>query len=111
LKIAISCDGNEVSEHFGRCEKYIIFEAEKGKLKSKIGLANPGHEPFFLPRFLKERGVQKIICQGIGPRATNLFEQLGIEVIAGISGNVDEVIEKYLKGELETAESTCEHLK
>lgn len=111
MKIAISCDGAEVSAHFGRCEKYIIFEVENGELKSKDELANPGHKPFFLPKFLKEKGVQKIICQGIGSRAIGLFEQLGIEVIAGVSGSIDEVIGKYLKGNLEAAGSTCGHLE
>ncbi len=111
MKVAISCDGNEVSGHFGRCEKYIIFEVENGKLKSKIELANPGHKPFFLPNFLKEHGVQKIICQGIGPRAVDLFKQLGIEVISGVSGNIDEVVKQYINGTLKSGISTCEHTK
>ncbi len=110
VKIAISCDGSQVSVHFGRCEKYVLFEEENGKLKSKEIIAHPGHEPFFLPKFLAEKGVCKIICQGVGPRAIALFGQLGIEVIAGITGDVDEVIERYLKRELKTTGSTCEHL-
>lgn len=109
--VAISCDGDKVSAHFGRCEKYILFEEENGKLKEKKELPNPGHEPFFLPRFLKEKGVKKIICQGIGPRAIGLFEELGIEVIPGVSGETEKVIEKYLKKELESGESSCEHFK
>lgn len=32
-----------------------------------------------------------------------------IETIIGISGRIDEVIETYLKGELKSGESTCEH--
>ncbi len=109
MKIAISCDGEKVSAHFGRCEKYILFEEEGGELKGKDETPNPGHEPFFLPKFLNERGVQKIICSGIGPRAVGLFNELGIEVIPGIEGEIDEVIEKYLKGELKPGESTCNH--
>ena len=110
MKIAISCDGDEVSFHFGRCEKYVIFEEENGKLKSKEEVANPGHAPFYLPKFLAEKNVQKIICQGIGPRAMDLFDELNIEVLPGVTGKIDDVIEAYLKGELKKGGSTCAHL-
>lgn len=109
MKIAISCDGTSVSAHFGRCEKYVVFEEEDRKLISKETLASPPHQPMFLPRFLKENGVSKIMCCGIGPRAVSLFEELGVEVIPGIEGNVDEVISKYLEGSLIAGESSCSH--
>jgi len=109
MKVAISCDGSAVSAHFGRCEKYILFEAENGKLKEKTEVPNPGHKPFFLPKFLSEKGVEKMICQGIGQRAMNLFSELGIEVIAGASGNIESVIENFLSGKLKASGSTCNH--
>ncbi len=109
MKIAISCDESRVSGHFGRCEKYILFEEENGKLKSKSEISSPPHQPGMIPRFLNEKGAKVIICQGIGPRAVNLFNELGIEVIAGVSGEIGKVIQKYLDGSLEGADSTCEH--
>ena len=109
MKVAISVDGEQVSMHFGRCESYVVFEEENGELKGKEKIANPGHAPFFLPKFLAEKGVKKMICNGIGPRAIGEFERLGVEVISGINGQVDEVIERYLKGGLKSAGSTCEH--
>lgn len=110
LKVAISCDGTVVSEHFGRCEKYIVFEEEKSELKSRTELKNPGHAPFFLPKFLAKKGVRKIICKGIGPKAMDLFKDLGIEVVAGVEGSIEEVIEKYLNNDLEAKDSTCNHI-
>ena len=109
MKVAISCDGNSVSGHFGRCEKYVLFEGENGQLKNKSEVKSPPHEPGTIPRFLNEMGAQKIICQGIGPRAISLFGELGIEVVAGISGEIDEVIEAFLKGNLLGSASTCSH--
>ncbi len=109
MKIAISCDGSAVSQHFGRCEKYVLFEEENGKLKSRSEIGSPPHQPGMIPRFLNEKGARKIICQGIGPRAMDLFGELGIEVIAGVSGEIDKVIDDYLKGKLKGSESTCEH--
>lgn len=110
MKIAISCDGNMVSAHFGRCEKYVLFEEENGKLKDRCEVGCPPHEPGMIPRFLNEKGVQRMICQGIGPRAISIFSELGIEVIAGASGSIEAVIGKYLEGGLEGSKSTCDHL-
>jgi len=109
MKIAISCDGNNVSGHFGRCEKYVLFDEENGKLIGKKELDSPQHAPGLIPKFLNEQGAKKIICQGIGPKAIDLFGELGIEVIAGISGEINEVIESYIKGDLAGSDSTCDH--
>jgi len=108
-KIAISTDGDQVAPHFGRCPSYTLFEINEKSVANKEVIDNPGHEPGFLPVFLAERGVTCIIAGGMGPRAQMLFGQRGIESIIGITGKVDEVIETYLRGELESGESMCEH--
>ncbi len=111
MRIAIPCDKSRVASHFGRCEGYAIFDIEDRRILRKEVIANPGHEPGFLPEFLAEKGVQKIICCGIGPRALQLFESLGIEVIAGVEGSVDEVIREFIEGKLKGDFSKCEHFK
>ncbi len=109
MKVAVSVDGKKVSAHFGRCEKYVIFEENNGKEVARKEVPNPGHEPFFLPKFLSEKGVKRIITCGIGPRAAGLFGELGIEVVAGVDGDVDKVISKYLSGELKGGAPVCQH--
>ena len=111
MRVAIPCDDNRVAQHFGRCPSYAIFDIEKGKIIKKEIIANPGHEPGFLPKFLAEKGVQKIICCGIGPRAVQLFESLGIEVIAGVEGNIEEAIREFIEGKLKSDFSKCEHFQ
>ena len=49
-----------------------------------------------------------MIAGGMGPRAQDLFAELGIEPIVGVSGNVDEVIRDFLQGKLSRGESTCD---
>ncbi|HHW19389.1 MAG TPA: dinitrogenase iron-molybdenum cofactor [Firmicutes bacterium] len=109
MKIAVSSQGGEVALHFGRCPEYTIFEVEDGKIAGKWTLPNPGHEPGFLPKFLGERGIACIIAGGMGPRAEELFRQQGIEVVTGVAGPVDRVIQEYLDGRLERGKSFCEH--
>lgn len=108
MRIAISTDGGFVSPHFGRCPSFTIVDIKDNKLIKKEIISNPGHDPGFLPEFLKEKGVIAIIAGGMGQRATALFAEQGIEMVVGISGSIDETIEKILNGTLEGGESLCE---
>ena len=107
MKMAISTDGRYVSAHFGRCPQFTIIKVEDGELVGKEVIDNPGHHPGFLPQFLRERGVSCIIAGGMGMRATQLFDQAGIQTIVGITGEIDEVIDQILKGTLKGGESLC----
>ena len=109
MKFAVALYGEEVSPHFGHCEKLLIVEAQDGKEIQREELANPGHQPGLLPKLLAEKGVECIIAGGIGRRAQNLFSGYGIEVIFGAKGKADAVIGAFLAGELETDENVCDH--
>ncbi len=109
MKIAIATEGNAVSAHFGRCQAYTLLDIEEGKVVTREIIANPGHQPGFLPKFLAEMGVDCIIAGGMGPRAQGLFATHNIETIIGVQGPVDEVIEKYLRQDLEGGEDQCGH--
>lgn len=107
MRIAISTDGNNVSAHFGRCPAFTLVDIEEGRAVNRNEIRNPGHHPGLIPEFLNEKGVKCIVCGGMGNRAVGFFDQLGIEVVAGISGNIDEVIRKLEEGSLEGGESLC----
>lgn len=107
MRIAISTDGNSVSAHFGRCPSFTIVEIEGSKLVKKEVIDNPGHHPGFLPEFLKGKGVKCIIAGGMGGRAQGLFAESGIQTVMGITGNINDVMDKILKGTLEGGESLC----
>jgi len=109
MRIAIAQDGNQVSGHFGHCEGYAIFDVEGSIIYRRDDLPSPGHEPGRLPVFLAEHGVDLIIAGGMGPRAVEIFHQNGIEVLLGISGNVDYVAQDYIAGRLSPGESSCHH--
>ena len=109
MKVAISTDQGDVSAHFGRCQSYTIIEVKEGKVLSREEIPNPGHQPGFLPEYLSEKGVNCIIAGGMGPRAQGLFAQKSIETIIGVQGSIDEIIEKFIKQELEAGDDLCGH--
>lgn len=96
-----------MSAHFGRCPAFTIVEIENGRIRDTQTIANPGHQPGFIPRFLHERGVSCILAGGMGPRASGFFEELGMQAIVGVSGKIDNVLDQLLKGTLRGGESLC----
>lgn len=107
MRVAISTEGDFVSAHFGRCPTFTIVDIEDGKVTKRTKIANPGHQPGFIPQFLHEKGVECIVCGGMGERAKAFFQEYGIQTIVGVTEKIDEVIEKLLKGTLKGGESLC----
>ncbi len=109
MKLAISTEGGNVAAHFGRCPAYTLVDITDGKIVAREEIPNPGHQPGFLPGYLAERGVGCIIAGGMGPRAQDLFAQENITTIIGVQGAIEDILEKFLKDELEVGESLCNH--
>jgi len=107
MKVAVSTDSGNVAEHFGRCPQFTIAEIENGKIESKEVIENPGHATGFLPKFFKEQGVEIVIAGGAGSRAQQLFEEYGIKLVVGVSGSVEEALQKFAAGSLESGKSGC----
>lgn len=107
MKIAVASEGKMMTEHFGHCENFNIFEADDKKIIKAESVPNPGHRPGFLPVFLHEKGVNVIISGGMGGGAIDIFNEKGIEVITGASGGAREAAESYLAGKLISTGSVC----
>jgi predicted Fe-Mo cluster-binding NifX family protein len=105
--IAMSVDGDEVSMHFGRCEKYILYKIKNKEIVNKTEIQNPGHKPFFLPKFLADKNVDVLITGGIGPRAIDSFNELDIKIISEVRGKVENVIKDYLEGKITEQLKPC----
>jgi len=115
MKICVPTEGekgleNIVGEHFGRVPTYTIVDLETNNVKV---IPNTSHhmggqgQP---PEIMAKEGVNIMICKGLGRRAIMLFEQLGIEVYIGATGNVKDAIDAYKNGKLKKATMTdsCE---
>ena len=107
MRVAIATDSGHVAAHFGRCPEYTIVDIEDNKVKEKSSFINPGHSPGLIPQVMNEKGVKCMIAGGMGGRAIGFFQEYGIETIIGISGTVEETIDKLIKGSLKGGESFC----
>lgn len=107
IKIAVASENQIVTEHFGHCEGFMIFDIKNNQIVKTETVVNPGHRPGFLPNFLNNMGINTIISGGMGSSAIEIFNEKGIEVIVGASGNTKETVEAYLDGSLKSTGSVC----
>lgn len=109
MKIAVTYDNGNVFQHFGRTENFKVYEVEDGKVISSEIIGNNGTGHGALAGLLAEQGIQVLICGGIGGGAQAALAEAGVMLCSGAQGNTDEAVEAYLRGELVSAEVTCDH--
>ncbi len=110
MKVAVTYQDGDVFQHFGHTETFKIYEVEGDKIISSevIGTEGEGHSG--LAGFLKNKGVDVLICGGMGGGAKTALAAQGIEFYPGVSGNADMAVEAFLRKELQyNAETECNH--
>jgi predicted Fe-Mo cluster-binding NifX family protein len=63
MKIAVASMQNEVSQHFGHCEKFRLFDIKDGIVISIDEIINPAqHSHGQLPAMLMQHGVNVVVA-------------------------------------------------
>ena len=109
MKIAVTYQDGEVFQHFGKTEFFKVYEVEDDQIVSSevIGTDGAGHEA--LADFLAGKGVNAVLCGGLGNGALNALSAAGIDVLSGAQGDADAAVEAFLKGELTSTGANCDH--
>lgn len=109
MKIAVTYDNGNIFQHFGKTENFKVYEVEDNKVvfSEVIGSNGTGHGA--LAGLLSDRGVNVLICGGIGGGAQAALAAAGVELCSGAEGDVDAAVEAYLNGTLTSAGATCDH--
>ncbi len=107
MRVAITADvpdeNSPVSAVFGRCAYYAIYDTSLDKLDF---VPNPGGmmargAGVQAGQFLIEQGVTTLITAGVvGPNASMVLGQAGIQVINGFQGRIRDAIEAAKSGNL-----------
>ncbi|MFO7938549.1 MAG: NifB/NifX family molybdenum-iron cluster-binding protein [Bacteroidales bacterium] len=109
-KIAIPAISGQLSAHFGHCERFVFYTIEDGKIAKEEALAPPPHAPGIIPQWVSDQGATRIIAGGMGQKAIELFNQRGVDVHVGAPlSATEEIVEAFLKGELDTSNNLCDH--
>lgn len=109
MRIAVTYEDGNVFQHFGHTEKFKIYEVEDGKIVSDsiMDTNGTGHEA--LAGLLADRGVDALICGGMGQGAKDALTAAGLQICAGAEGDADAAVEAWLRGELADTGVNCDH--
>ncbi len=114
MRIAIPVVGGKISAHFGRCEKFLLYDTndESKEISNQDSVESPRHQPGLLPGWLKEQGVNAVITGGMGQRAVQLFSDNDIVIITGVkTDDPRQAVLDYLAGSIESDGEICDHGK
>ena len=109
MKIAVAYSDGEVFQHFGKTERFKLYEVYGSEVVSTelLECGDTGHEA--LAGLLADKGVDVVICGGMGGGAQGALLEAGIAAISGASGSADGAVEAFLKGELSSQGVNCDH--
>ncbi|MBS3816600.1 MAG: NifB/NifX family molybdenum-iron cluster-binding protein [Candidatus Thermoplasmatota archaeon] len=108
MKVAVPAMGESgydenISDHFGRCKTFAIYDTEEEDLsfipnnsKHMGGKGNP-------PELLAEENIDLMLCANLGRKAVSLFEELGIDVYCGAGGTIEDALDSWDDDQLREA--------
>lgn len=109
MKIAVSSTGkgleSQSSPVFGRCPWFVVVEIEGKKITGHGDVQNSaamqaGGAGIASAQIVGNEGATVVISGAVGPRAFDVFQQVGIEAYSGIGGTVKENVMLFIQGKL-----------
>ena len=110
MRIAVTYENGQISQHFGRTEQFKLYDVDDGKIINEqlVGTMGAGHGA--LAGFLKNAQTDVLICGGIGGGAQMAMQEAGIALYGGNMRSADEAVAAFLSQTLEQNENpTCDH--
>lgn len=113
MRIAVSVNNGVISDHFGHCEAYQVFEVEDGKIINEELHKNPGHADGMTPPiFVGSLNVDAALGGTVAQGAIDVMNQAGVDVVLGLSGDPRQAALDFASGKLEhdpSAVKSCGH--
>ena len=107
MKIAIPIHGSRVMPRFGCTREIMIVTVEDGRLVSTRQVRLTPEMWLTLPAVLTAEQIAVLICGGIDRRFQQMIQGQQIQLIWGVVGEWQEVVQAYLHGTLQSDPTFC----
>ena len=110
-RVAIPIANNRLSEFFGECERYEIFDVDH-KITGRHSAAVPsGIGVEGLPGWLHKQKITDVITYKVNPKIIRIFAACKVNLYVGIvSDSPENLINEYLQGNLESDEKIIQEI-
>ncbi len=110
MRIAVTYENGEIFQHFGRSERFKLYDVEGGKIINEQIINTNGSGHGALAGFLQAAKADALICGGIGMGAQMALSDAGIKLYAGVQGSADAAAKALAEGMLNyDPNARCDH--
>jgi predicted Fe-Mo cluster-binding NifX family protein len=92
--------GESVAPCFEYCTTMAIFSVAGSGAVDQVDFPLSSREPFDRVRLLRDQAVDTVICGGMQEVYEDLLKASGFQVISWVSGEVEDLLRTFLRGEL-----------
>jgi predicted Fe-Mo cluster-binding NifX family protein len=100
MKLAIATDQDHVASGFGCAPFCTIVDIEDGQIRHTLLIPNPGGNHSFWADLFFRNAIKHVVAGSMGPTARAIMTGHGIQPVLGIKGPIDEVVRRFVAGEL-----------
>ena len=110
-RIAVPCtEEGKLDAHFGHCKKFNVFTVDDKNIILEEAFNPPPHEPGVLPKWLAGHGVTDVIAGGMGNKAIQIFNSIGVNVFVGApQKTAKELVQGFLNNTIDFNANYCNH--
>ncbi len=100
MKVAIPRFHERVAPCFEYSATITIFTIEGGEVLDQRDFALQSRVALDRVRLLRDQEVDVLICGGVQETFEEVVKARGVEVISWVSGDVEDLLKRYMKGTL-----------
>jgi|APSaa5957512622_1039677.scaffolds.fasta_scaffold29779_2 predicted Fe-Mo cluster-binding NifX family protein len=112
MKIAITATGmdltSQMDQRLGRAPYFLMVDSKTFDffaLENTQNLHLPKGAGIQAGKTIVDNGAEVVITGNCGPKAFQVLDKAGIDIITGASGRIKDVIESYNKGDLKPSKA------
>lgn len=111
MKIAVTSTGPSLDDsldpRFGRCAYFVIVETDDMRFEAfdNDSIALGGGAGIQSAQFVASKNIDAVITGNCGPKALQTLSAAKIKIFTGQSGTVREVVERYIRGDIKSADT------
>ncbi|MGA1869913.1 MAG: NifB/NifX family molybdenum-iron cluster-binding protein [bacterium] len=98
MRMALTVWGNKISPVFDSARRLLIVDVEKGVVIRRHHEFFHSELPYNRAAMLFDLRAKVLICGAISQIFANVIEAYGIKIVPFVTGDVDQVLNHYLKG-------------
>jgi len=100
IKLAIPDFRGRIAPRLDYAQDLLLLTIENGEVVEKRPMRFVSYSFAERMQLMKDQGVDVLICGGIDHQSMRLLRASGIELYSWVTGEVDDAIKMFLKGDL-----------